>query len=99
LKKGFTKQNLDSLLISPPPFYRKSKSIWTEVESNFPPLGLADIAAYVRSKGYGVQIIDCSIVSPSVQAFDKYFKKNYVSLYDSIRFIGFTATTLEIKKA
>lgn len=99
MKKGVTKQNLDSLLISPPPFYRKSKSIWTEVESNFPQLGLADIAAYVRSKGYSVQIIDCSIVAPSVQAFDKWFKKNYVSLYDSIRFIGFTATTVEIKKA
>jgi len=97
--KGNSKQQIDSLLISPPPFHRKSKNIWTEVESNFPPLGLADIAAYIRYKDYSVQIIDCSIESPSVQAFEEFFKKKYVGIYDSIRFIGFTATTVEIKKA
>ena len=84
------KNILDSLLIAPPVFYRKSKSIWSEVESNFPPLGLADIAGYLREKGHSVKILDCSIESPSVQTFRKYFEEEYVSKYSMIKFIGLT---------
>jgi len=90
---------LDVLLISPPVFYEDSDNIWKEINSNFPPLGLASIAACVRQKGYSVKIIDCNIVSPSLHSFEKFFKEKIVEKYASIRFIGLTAMTPTIKKA
>lgn len=99
MKIADKKYVLDCLLIAPPRFYRKSKNIWLGVESNFPHLGLADIAGYLRLRGHSVRILDCLIESPSVQTFRKYFKKEYVSKYSLIKYIGFTAMTVEIKKA
>ena len=94
------KQNLDILLISPPIFYsQEGGNIWKEVNSNFPPLGLIDIAAYVRSKGFNVKIIDCNVESPSIESFVHFFKTNIVSKYNSIKYIGITSMTMQIKKA
>jgi radical SAM superfamily enzyme YgiQ (UPF0313 family) len=90
---------LDCLLISPPIFYSDDENIWKEVNSNFPPLGLASIAGYVRHKGHSVKIIDCNIYSPSVEAFEPYFKKEYADKYSGIKVIGITAMTCTIKKA
>jgi anaerobic magnesium-protoporphyrin IX monomethyl ester cyclase len=90
---------LDSLLISPPIFYKNSGSIWEKVNSNFPPLGLASMAAYLRSKNHTVQIIDCNVESPSVEDFEYYFLKHFVEVYDEIRFVGITTMTPTVKKA
>lgn len=90
---------LDCLLISPPVHYRDGENIWKEIDSNFPPLGLASIAGYVRSKGYGVEIIDCNIDAPSVEAFGKYFLEHYKEAGKMPRVIGLTASTCYIKKA
>ncbi len=90
---------LDCLLISPPIFYSESDNIWTKVNSNFPPLGLASIAAYVRSKNFSVKMIDCNIESPAVENFETFFIKNFVNKYKDIRIIGLTAMTPTIKKA
>lgn len=90
---------LDCLLISPPLNYKESENIWSEINSNFPPLGLASIAAYVRKKGYSVKIIDCEIDSPSIESFGSFFKKEYVEKFSEIRVIGLTAMTCNIKKA
>lgn len=90
---------LDCLLISPPRFYGNAINIWSEIDSNFPPLGLASIAGYVRSLNYSVQMIDSAIVAPTTSLFESYFTDHYVSCYANIRFIGLTATTSTIKKA
>ena len=92
-------QDLDILLISPPNFYSQRGSIWKEVNSNFPPLGLIDIAGYIRVKGFSVKIIDCNVDSPSIVSFFQFFKRNIVSKYVSLRYIGITSMTVQIKKA
>ncbi|MBU0581059.1 MAG: hypothetical protein KKA19_07765, partial [Candidatus Margulisbacteria bacterium] len=63
--KNMKMDKLDCLLISPPIFYKGDESIWKNVNSNFPPLGLASIAAYVRAKNKSIKIIDCNVESPS----------------------------------
>ncbi len=93
------KENLDCLLISPPTFYTDKENIWTNISSNFPPLGLAELAGYVRSKNYTIKIIDCNIESPSVESFEIFFEKEFVQKYHSIKIIGLTAMTCNIKKA
>lgn len=90
---------LDCLLISPPSMYKEDKNIWTEINSNFPPLGLASIAAYARSKGHSVKIIDSNISAPSVETFREFFKNYFVRNYSSIKVIGLSAMTCTIKKA
>ena len=90
---------LDCLLSSPPIFYEDSENIWKEGNSNFPPLGLASIGAYARHNGYSVKIIDCNIVSSSVESFQDFFEKNYAEKYSDIRVIGITSVTCTIKKA
>ncbi|MFH1744865.1 MAG: radical SAM protein [bacterium] len=93
------KKQLDCLLISPPVFYGDNENIWKGINSNFPPLGLASIAGYVRDEGYSVTIEDCNIAAPSVQSFEIFFKKNYVEKYSKIKVIGLTAVTCTVKKA
>jgi len=93
------KLQLDCLLISPPIFYDDDENIWKGINSNFPPLGLASIAGYIKERGYSVQIIDCNIVSPAVQVFEKFFIENYVNNFSDIKIIGLTAMTCTIKKA
>lgn len=92
-------KTLDCLLISPPMFYEDSENIWTEINSDFPCLGLASIAAYARQDGYRVRIIDCNIDAPSVDLFEKYFRDNYAARYEKIRVVGLAAMTCTIKKA
>ena len=90
---------LDCLLISPPIFYQDQKNIWKEVNSNFPPLGLASMAGCLIDKGCRVKIIDCNIYSPSVESFRHFFEKEFVQKFSSIKVIGITAMTCTIKKA
>ena len=93
------KEKLDCLLISPLVYYRKEDNIWNEINSNFPPLGLASIAGYVRSKGHSVKIIDCNIDCPSVEAFEEYMRDVILREYSEIKYIGITTMTCTIKKA
>lgn len=93
------KNVLDCVLISPPIFHVGSENIWEEVNSNFPPLGLASIASYVRKKGFSVKIIDCNILCPSVDSFSPFFEKEFVQKYKDIKLIGLTAMTCTVKKA
>jgi len=90
---------LDCLLISPPIFDENRKNIWKQVNSNFPPPGLLYIAAYVRSRGHSVRIIDCNIVSPSVESFEPFFEKEFARKFSAIKVIGLTAMTCTVKKA
>ena len=92
-------KRLDCLLIAPPNYNTEVENIWGEVSSNFPPLGLADLAGYIRKKGYNVKILDCTVESPIVHSFREYFEENFVNKYNSIMNIGFTAMTIQIKKA
>ncbi|MBI4709144.1 MAG: cobalamin B12-binding domain-containing protein [Candidatus Portnoybacteria bacterium] len=94
-----SKKQLDCLLISPPTFYRDDKNIWKEINSNFPPLGLADMAGYVCEHGHSVKIVDCNIEAPSVESFEKYFITNFLNDFKSIKVIGLTSVTSTIKKA
>ncbi|MBT3690272.1 hypothetical protein HOG11_02850, partial [bacterium] len=93
------KKQLDCLLISPPIFYEDKENIWKEINSNFPPLGLAFIAGYLREQDLSVKIVDCNVYSPSVESFSEYFEKEFVNKYESIKYIGLTAMTCTIKKA
>ena len=94
-----TSDKLDCLLINPPMFYERADNIWKEINSNFPPLGLASIAGYLSSMGISVNIIDCNIDSPSVQDFEELIKFQYLKKFEDIRIIGITAMTCTIKKA
>lgn len=90
---------LDCLLISPPIFYEDKENIWKEINSDFPPPGLAYLAGYVRTKRHSVKVIDCNIEAPTVDSFRLFFKKEYVQNFSSIKVIGLTAMTCNIKKA
>lgn len=92
-------KQLDCLLIAPPMFYGDEENIWQKISSNFPPLGLASIAGYLRSRGFKTRIIDCNIASPTVDQFERFFQENYAANFRSIKYIGFTATTVMIKKS
>lgn len=94
-----TSDKLDCLLINPPTFYERTDNIWKEINSNFPPLGLASIAGYLLCMGISVNIIDCNIDSPSVQDFEELIKFQYSKKFEEIRIIGITAMTCSIKKA
>lgn len=91
-------KRLDCVLISPPRYYKNEENIWRLVSSNFPPLGLASIAAYARSKGHSVRIIDCNAEGISVESFREYIK-SFKDRFGEVRCIGLTATTSDVKKA
>ncbi|HOW27768.1 MAG TPA: radical SAM protein [Elusimicrobiota bacterium] len=94
-----TSKTLDCLLISPPIFYKNTEAIWEQISSNFPPLGLAELAGYVRSTGFSVDVVDCNVMSPSVEGFEEYFVRSYQRVYSEIRYVGLTAMTPTVKKA
>ncbi|MEK7072071.1 MAG: cobalamin-dependent protein, partial [Patescibacteria group bacterium] len=87
---------LDVLLINPTLFKRES-NIWQKIDSSFPSLGIASMAAYVRSKGYLVKIIDAPAEKISVEGFENYLKNNLENF--RAKYVGFTATTAAIKNA
>ncbi len=92
------KKSLDCLLISPY-FHQDSESIMKGIASNFTPLGLAFLAAYVRQKGYSVRILDCNIHCPSLKEVRIFFEKTFVPEFKNIRIIGLTVITPTVKKA
>ena len=91
-------KHLDLLLISPPYSHGKD-SFLTGFEYHLPPHGLMSVAAWVRSKGFSVEITDAQAECPSVEEFETYFDLHYPAPEFSIRMIGFSAVTLTIKKA
>src|SRR3989338_11059424 len=87
---------LDVLLINPT-LFKKENNIWQKIDSSFPSLGLASMAAYVRSRGKSVKIIDAPAEKISLENFTDYLEgslENYRANY-----VGFTATTAAIKNA
>jgi len=87
---------LDTILINPC-LFKKEGNIWRKIDSCFPALGLAYIAAYIREKGFTIKIIDAPALGLSVESFEDYLKNNY-SDYQP-RYIGFTGSTPSIKNA
>lgn len=65
-----------------------------------PPLGLMALAAYVREKGFGVEILDlnyhAAVTDEQVEAV---VVEKYVKRFHDIRVIGFTTTTMTIYAA
>lgn len=92
-------RKIDCVLINPPIFYERTQSIWKQINSNFPPLGLASIAGVLLENNKAVEIIDCNIVSPYVYEFEKYFFDNYCERFEEISVFAITAMTCTIKKA
>ena len=90
---------LNCLLIAPPVSYEDDKNIWKGVNSNFPPLGIASIASYIRAKGKSVRIIDCNIECSSVESFAQFFKSNITQEYSEVDIIGITVLTCTVNKA
>ena len=64
-------KKIDAILINPC-LFKKESNIWKKIDSCFPSLGLASIAAYVREKGFKVRIIDAPAYRLSVEAFEDY---------------------------
>lgn len=87
---------IDVILINPC-LYRKESNIWKRIDSCFPSLGLAYIAAYIREKGFTVKIIDAPALKLSVESFGNYLKNNYGNCHP--RYVGFTGSTPSIKNA
>ena len=92
-------KTIDCLLISPPISYDDDGNIWKQINSNFPPLGLASMASVARNAGYTVRIVDCTIAAPAVSLFETFCQKNLLPTYERIRYIGITSFTFNIKKA
>jgi len=93
------KKTLDCLLISPSTICRDDENIWKEINSNFPPLGLASLAGYIRNKDFSVKIIDSNIECPYIEDFQHFLKEKYYRRFSDIKLIGITAITCTIKKA
>lgn len=90
---------IDCLFINPP-FKFKVDSVWRGQRSEDPPLPLMALAAYVRNFSYSVRIVDCDLVSPSIDDdFEIYFIEEFVSKNVEIRTFGLTTTTLTIYNA
>ncbi len=87
---------LDALLINPS-LFKKESNIWQKIDSCFPSLGLASIAAYARKQGFSVKIIDAPAERISVEGFEDYLKNGFSDF--EARLVGFTATTASIKNA
>ena len=91
-------KELDCLLLNPR-FKLKSDSVWRMQRAEDPPLSLLALAAYIRSEGNSVKILDCNIEAPEMEEFEVYFKQQYVDQGIFIRAFGVTTTTLTIYKA
>lgn len=87
---------LDAVLINPS-LVKKETNIWQKVDSCLPSLGLASLAAYARSQGFKIKIIDAPALKISVENFEQYLKDNLENC--QARYYGFTATTAAIKNA
>ncbi len=87
---------IDIVLINPC-LFKKDYNIWQKIDSCFPSLGLASLAAYLRQQGFNVKIIDAPALELSVEAFENYLKNNYGG--EAPRYIGFTAVTSAVKNA
>lgn len=87
---------LDVLLINPT-LFKKNSNIWQKIDSSLPSLGLASMAAYVRSRGLSVKIIDAPAEKISVENFADYLSDNLENF--RARYVGFTATTAAVKNA
>jgi anaerobic magnesium-protoporphyrin IX monomethyl ester cyclase len=90
--------NINCILISPPYNY-KTGSIYQEVTVNDPPLGLAYIAGFARSKGHTVRIIDCNVEAPSIDEFRDLILNEFIKCNINARIIGVTTTTPSINSA
>jgi radical SAM superfamily enzyme YgiQ (UPF0313 family) len=89
-------KTLDAILINPC-LFKKGRNIWKGIDSCFPSLGLASIAAYVRQKGFRVKIIDAPALRISVESFENYLRDNYSN--EQPRYVSFTAVTPSIRNA
>jgi radical SAM superfamily enzyme YgiQ (UPF0313 family) len=58
-----------------------------------PPLGLANLAAFIRQHGYSVKIIDCCVLNLTLTSLIKHI------LSDNPKYVGITAVTISINKA
>ena len=80
------------LLIHPPRKIMKG-NIWKKIDRALPPLGLAYIASYLEKKGIHVTIADLHAEGNILDNFSYYLKSI------NPRFVGITATTVEITGA
>lgn len=87
---------MDVLFINPT-LFKKESNIWQKIDSSFPSLGLASIAAYVRSKGFTVKIIDAPAEKISIEGFENYLRHNLENF--RAKYVGFTSTTAAVKNA
>jgi anaerobic magnesium-protoporphyrin IX monomethyl ester cyclase len=87
---------IDAILINPC-LFKKNSNIWQKVDSCFPSLGLASIAAYARKEGFTVKIIDAPALKLTLENFESYLSDNFNG--EDCRYIGLTATTSAVKNA
>ena len=85
---------MEVLLINPP-WPRREGNIWRKVAGCVPPLGLAQIAAYLERKNTGVRIIDAAAENISFAGLAVRLKKTAGPPH----FVGITASTSIVKQA
>ena len=97
IERGFAPQNgkIDVLLINPPSSITKryGKKNLGEIGGDLIPLGMANLAAYIREKGYGVGVIDC----PTLKIDNE--KVYEIILQKDPAIIGFSTTTYALSRA
>ncbi|MBL4578638.1 MAG: B12-binding domain-containing radical SAM protein, partial [Flavobacteriales bacterium] len=96
---GHVKSEVLDCLFIQPPFKYKSDSIWKNVRSDDPPIGLMSLAAYVRTRNYKAEILDCNIVAPDIEEFERYIIDTYAEESRRPRVVGITTTILTVLKA
>lgn len=88
---------LDILLINPV-WKKRQGNIWKGVATCMPPLGLAQLAAYLEQNGMSVRIIDSNALQLSDSGLSLRIKE-ISDEFGGIRYIGITATTSLIGSA
>lgn len=83
----------DIVLVNPPLTGKERYGALSGGGVYMPPLGLANLAAFIRQHGYSVKIIDCCVLNLSITNLAKQI------LSYSPKYIGITAVTVSVDKA
>jgi anaerobic magnesium-protoporphyrin IX monomethyl ester cyclase len=84
---------VDIILVNPPLTGEERYGSLAAGGVYMPPQGLANLAAFIRQKGYSVTIVDCCVLNLNQVGLAK-----HILSYDP-RFVGITAVTISINKA
>lgn len=79
-----------ALLVNPPKAPFTSENIWGAIKESSLPIGLVQLAAFIRASGFSVRIIDLCVEEYTEMAFRERLRELNPT------YVGFTSTTIQI---